>query len=142
MKMKSLVYQIPVILLLSGLFATTTLAQTSAPQIAANLRLQLSEVEVRQAEMQARDEQLEEDLKPENIERSLAGVGSTRPEQLREERRRQLEIARAGVRVELEELDSIHTRLETAIVEADAVAYWQSAGISVSTTQRTNKLPE
>jgi len=93
--MKRLVNRIPVILLLSGLFATTAMAQASAQEIAANLRLQLSEIEVRQAELQARDEQLEEDLKPENIERSLAGVGSTHPERLREERRRQLELARA-----------------------------------------------
>jgi hypothetical protein len=76
--MKGLVNRILGILLLSGLFATTALSQPSAQEIAANLRLQLSEIEVRQAELQARDEQLEEDLKPENIERSLAGIGSTR----------------------------------------------------------------
>jgi len=141
MEMKKLVNRIPVILLLSGLFAATTVAQTSAQEIAADFRVQLSEVEVRMAEMQARDEQLEEDLKPENIERSLAGVGSTRPEQLREQRRRQLEIARARVRVQLDELDLSHTRLETAIAEADALAYWQSAGIAIANTQRTNDLP-
>jgi len=141
MEMKRLLNQIPAALLLTGVFAITTLAQTSAQDIADNFRVQLSEVEVRQAEMQARDEQLEEDLKPENIERSLAGVGSTRPELLREQRRRQLEIARARVRVQLDELDRIHTRLETAIAEADAAAYWQSAGIAIGTTQRTSDLP-
>jgi len=139
--MKQLLNRLPAILLLSGLFATTTLAQTSAQEIAANFRVQLSEVEIRQAEIQARDEQLEEDLKPENIERSLAGIGSTRPELLREQRRRQLEIARTRVRLQLDELDSIHTRLETAIAEADAAAYWQSAGIAIGTSQRTNNLP-
>src|SRR6266403_32431 len=138
MEMKRLLNRIPAILLLSGLFAITTLAQTSAQEIAANFRVQLSEVEVRQDELQARDEQLEEDMKPENIERSLAGIGSTRPELLREQRRRQLEIARTRVRLQLDELDSIHTRLETAIAEADAAAYWQSAGIAIGTTQRTS----
>jgi hypothetical protein len=133
--------RIPGILLLSGLLATTALAQPSAQEIASNLRLQLSEVEVRHAEMQARSEQLEEDLKPENIERSLVGIGSTHPESLREQRRRQLEIARARVQVELDELDLIHTRLETAIAEADAAAYWQSAGIEIVTTQRPINLP-
>ncbi len=139
--MKRLLNRIPATLLLSGLFATATLAQTSAQEIAANLRVQLSEVQVRMAEMQARDEQLEEDLKPENIERSLAGIGSTRPELLRERRRRQLETARTRVRAQLDELDRSHTRLEAAIAEADAVAYWQSAGIATGTTQRTNNLP-
>ena len=127
--MKRLLNRIPAILLLSGLFATTTLAQTNAQEVAANFRLQLSEVQVRQAEMQARDEQLEEDLKPENIERSVAGIGSTRPELLREHRQRQLEIARASVRLQLDELDRSRARLEAAIAEADALAYWQSAGL-------------
>jgi hypothetical protein len=136
-----IVNRIFVTLLLSGLFATTTLAQASAQEIAADLHLQLSEVQVRMAEVQARDEQLEEDLKPENIERSLAGVGSTRPELLREQRRRQLEIARARVHALLDELDRSRTRLETAAAEADAVAYWESAGIVTATTQRTNDLP-
>ncbi len=139
--MKQLLNRLPATLLLSGLFATTTLAQTSAQEIAANFRVQLSEVEIRQTEMQARDEQLEEDLKLENIERSLAGIGSTRPELLREQRRRQLEIARGRVRLQLDELDRIHSRLETAIAEADAEAYWQSAGIAIGTSQRTNNLP-
>ena len=139
--MKRLVNRIPAILLLSGLFAITTLAQTSAQEFAGSFRVQLSEVQVRQAEMQARDKQLEEDLKPENIERGLAGIGSTRPERLREQRRQQLEIARALVRAQLDELDRSRTRLETAIAEADAVAYWQSAGIAIGTTQRTNNLP-
>jgi len=139
--MKRLLNRIPATLLLSGLFAITTLAQTSAQEVAANLHAQLSEVQVRKAEMQARDEQLEEDLKPENIERSLAGIGSTRPELLREQRRRQLEIARAHVRVRLDELDRSSTRLETAVAEADAVAYWESAGIATGTTQSPNDLP-
>ena len=139
--MKRLVKLIPATLLLSGFLATTTLAQTNAQEIAANFRMQLSEVQVMKAEMQARGEQLEEDLKPENIERSLAGIGSTHPERLREQRRRQLEIARARLRVQLDELDLNQTRLETAIAEADAIAYWQSAGIAIGTTQRTNDLP-
>ena len=139
--MKRLVKRIPAALLLSGFLVTTTLAQTNAQEIAADLRAQLSEVQVMKAEMQARDEQLEEDLKPENIERTLAGIGGTHPERLREQRRRQLEIARARVRVQLDELDRSQTRLETAIAETDAEAYWQSAGMDSGTTQRPNNLP-
>jgi len=127
--MKKLVSRIPAILLLSGLFAITTLAQTSAQEIAANFRLQLSEVQLRLAELQARKEEIEEDLKPENVERSVAGLGSTHPELLREERRRQLEIAKGALRLQLDELDRSRARLETAIAEADALAYWQSAGL-------------
>ena len=127
--MKGLVKGIPASALLVCVFAVTALAQQRGQEIAANLREQLSEVELRQAEMQARDEQLQEALQPENIERTLAGIGSTHPERLREERRRQLEMVRASVRLQLDELDRSHARLEAAIAEADALAYWQSAGL-------------
>src|ERR1700752_2495892 len=113
--MKSLVSQMFVTLLLSGLFAATALAQTSAKDAAANLRQQLSEVQIRKAEAQALDEQLAEDMRPENIERSFAGFGSTHPERLRELRRRELEITRARLRIELDELDRSQTCLEAAI---------------------------
>ena len=127
--MKRLAKRIPATALLVCLFAISALAQPRGQEVAANLRAQLSEVEVRQAEMQARDEQLEEALQPENIEQSVAGIGSTHPERLREQSRRQLEIVRASVRLQLDELDRSHARLEAAIAEADAVAYWQSAGL-------------
>ena len=133
--MKSLVSRMFITLLLSGLFATTILAQTSAKEAAGNLRMQLSEVQIRKAEAQALDEQLEEDLRPENIERSFAGFGSTHPERLRELRRRQLEITRARLRIELDELDRSQTCLEAAIGEADTVAYWQSAGVAIGSPQ-------
>src|SRR6185436_15158440 len=71
-------------------------AQTSAQEKAAALRAKLAEVETKQAELQTRLQTLDEKIKPENIERDLAGVGSTRPEDVREQRRRQLEIERNG----------------------------------------------
>ena len=127
--MKSFVKLIPAVALLVGFLAMNTLAQPCGEEIAANLRVQLSEIEIRQAEMQARDAQLEEAMQPENIERSFAAIGSTHPERLREERRRQLENVRASVRLQLDELDRSRARLEAAIAEADALAYWQSAGL-------------
>lgn len=102
-------------------------AQTRAQEKAASLRAQLAEIEAKQAELQTRLQNLDEKLKPENIESALAGVGSTRPEDLREQRRRQLEIERNGVRAQLDLLATSHSRLETAIATADADAYRQSA---------------
>jgi len=134
--MKGLVSRMFVVLMLSGLFAATVLAQSSAKETAASLRAQLSEVQIKKAEVQALDEQLQEDLRPENIERSFAGFGSTHPERLRELRRRQLEITRATLHIELDELDRSQTCLEAAIGEADTVAYWQSAGIDTGIPQR------
>ena len=108
--------------------------QTTAQEKAANLRSQLSEVETKQAELQTRLQRLEENLKPENIESSLAGVGSTHPEDLRAQRRRQLEIERNGVQTQINLLAVSHSRLETAIAQADAEAYRQSAAPAASVT--------
>jgi hypothetical protein len=100
---------------------------TSAAETAENLRLQLLDVQAKEAALQTRAQQLDEDLKPENIERALAGIGSTRPEELREQRRRQLNIEKDGVRAQLELLAKDRARLESAILTADAEAYHQSA---------------
>lgn len=128
-------------LFLSGVLATpstgrygNTQVQTPAQEKAASLRSQMLEVEAKQAELQTRLQQLEENLKSENIERSLAGVGSTRPEDLREQRRRQFEIERNGVKAQLDILARSHSRLETAIAQADAEAYRQSAAPVTTST--------
>lgn len=115
------------IAVLSASASGSAQTQNSAQEKAASLRAQLSEVEAKQSELQTRLQKLEENLKPENIEQHLAGIGSTRPEDLREQRRRQLEIERNGVRAQLDLLATSHTRLETAIAHADAEAYRQSA---------------
>ena len=93
-----------------------------------NLRSQLVEAQTRQAELQTRLQRLEEDLKPENIDGRLAGIGSTHPEDLREARRRQLETEKRGIQSQLEVLTASRTRLEAVIARADAESYWQSAG--------------
>jgi Skp family chaperone for outer membrane proteins len=115
------------VVLASASVPTIAQIQNSAQQKAASLRTQLSEVETKQAELQTRLQQLEEGMKPENIAENLAGIGSTKPEQLREQRRRQLEIERNGVQRQLDLLSTSHSRLETAIAQADAEAYRQSA---------------
>ena len=122
------------IIFLTGNFTITALGQgtarqNSAHERAADLRAQLNEVEARHAELQTRLQQIEENLKPENIADSLAGVGSTHPEEMREQRRRQLEIEKSGVKAQLEQLAVSHSRLETAILQADAEAYRQSASV-------------
>jgi peptidoglycan hydrolase CwlO-like protein len=118
----------------------TVKLQTSAQEKAANLRAQLAEVETKQADLTLRLQTLAEELKPENIEKNLAGVGSTRPEDLREQRRRQLEIERNGLQKQLDLLNTSHSRLETAIAQADADAYRQSAA-PVSVTPPPAKGP-
>src|SRR5947199_7486720 len=112
-------------LLLSAL--SVALAQNSSIE---NLRSQLSDVQAKETELQTRAKQLEEDLKPENIEKYFALNGSTHPEELREQRRRQLEGERDRVRAQLDQLALSRTRLEAAIATAEAASYRQSANPS------------
>jgi hypothetical protein len=87
----------------------------------------LLDVQAKESELQARARQLDEDLKPENLERSLAGIGSTRPEELREMRRRQLNIERERVQAQLKLLATSRERLESVIRVAETQTYQQSA---------------
>ena len=109
-------------------FSINAQERPSAAENAEKLRGQLLEVQAKEDALRSRLAQVEENLKPENIERSLAGVGSTKPEELRESRRRQLTIERDGVLAQLKTLETSRLRLEAAILSADALAYQQSAG--------------
>lgn len=103
-----------------------------AAETAERLRGQLSEVQNDEAELKIRLEQITFDLRPENIERHFAGYGSTRPEELREGRRRKLQLEKDRVQSLLIELDGRRQRLESAIAVADAKVYQQSALGAVS----------
>src|SRR5258705_3988685 len=96
------------------------------------LRSQLLDAQAKEAELETRQQQLDEALKPENIERSLAGIGSTKPEELRESRRRQLTIERDGVRAQLKLVATSRERLESVIRTAETQAYQQNASGSGS----------
>lgn len=119
-----------VLALVAVTWAFTIVAQerTGAAETASKLRQQLIELQSQETELRSRLQQLDTDLKPENIERALAGIGSTKPEELREHRRRQLTIERNGVLAQLKTLEESKSRLESAIATADTQAYQQSAG--------------
>jgi hypothetical protein len=128
--MKSQKYPILLILLLTTALCTQAQEPKSAAEEAENLRMQLLDVQNQQESLRARAAELDEAIKPENIERSLAGVGSTRPEELREARRKQLQIERDSIAAQLRILDTSRARLEAAILDADARAYHESAGVT------------
>jgi myosin heavy subunit len=90
-----------------------------AEQRAEALRTQLQDVQEKESNLSTRVEQIDFDLKPENIERSVATFGSTRPEDAREARRRALESEKTRVRAQLDLLATSRQRLESAIVTAD-----------------------
>lgn len=93
---------------------------TRAEQRAEQLRSQLIDVQGKIADFESRLEQIDYALRPENIESSTAGYGSTRPEQARDARKKQLENERARVQAQLRLVESSKTRLETAVANADS----------------------
>jgi len=125
MKFKSSLAMLFLLVFSAGAYAQET--TESAAESAEKLRAQLLEVHEKEDVLHTRLQQLDESIKPENIERSLAGVGSTRPEELRESRRRQLTIERDGVLAQLQTLETSRQRLETALANAEILAYQQSA---------------
>src|SRR4029078_8761815 len=116
-------------LLLLLVFSVAAYAQESAAESVDKLKMQLLEVQGQEEALRARLQYLDEAIKPENIERSLAGVGSTRPEELREARRRQLTIERDSIVSQLRILENTRSRLETSLAEAQGRAYQESAQV-------------
>lgn len=119
--------QLSLVLILLGFVSVHGQESPSAAETVDKIKLELLDLQAREEDLKARAAQLEEALKPENIERSLAGVGSTRPEELREARRRQLTIERDGVLAQLKILETSRTRLESALAQAEGRAYQESA---------------
>lgn len=93
---------------------------TRAEQRAEQLRSQLIDTQAKIADFESRIEQVEFALRPENIEASTAGYGSTRPEQAREARRKQLESERNRLLAQLKLVQTSKIRLEQAVANADA----------------------
>lgn len=112
------------LVLASIVLATTPVwAQQDAASVEQHvelLRQQLRDVTDRQAQLQARVQELDESLKPENVERSVSGIGTTDASALRDRRREQLEKEKAVVEEQLRSLDASRTRLEASIASAEA----------------------
>jgi chromosome segregation ATPase len=92
---------------------------TRAEQRAEQLRMSLVEVQGKIADLEAQLEGIEFALRPENIERATATFGSTRPEEARQARQRQLESERTRVKAQLRILATSQSRLEVSCANAD-----------------------
>ena len=93
---------------------------TRAEQRAEQLRSQLMDIQGKIADFEAKLEQIDWTLRPENIDNSMAGYGSTRPESAREARKKQLESERTRVQAQLKLAETSKTRLEIAVNNADS----------------------
>jgi hypothetical protein len=92
---------------------------TRAEQRAEQLRMQLVDVQSKIADLEAKLEQIEYALKPENIDRATQGYGTVHPEDARDARRRQLESEKSRTVAQLRILQTSQTRLETSVANAD-----------------------
>lgn len=91
-----------------------------AEQRSAQLRTEQRQVQEKIGELEVRLEDVEFALKPENVERATQGYGTTRPEELRAQRKKQLETERDRVQKQLEQLRASETNLMQAIATSDA----------------------
>jgi hypothetical protein len=83
------------------------------------LRKQLIELIEKETSFKMRLAQLEEDMRPENIERAMATYGTTRTAELRDTRRRVLENDKRGVESLLQLTSQSRLRLEDDVRQAD-----------------------
>jgi hypothetical protein len=94
---------------------------TRAEQRAELLRKQLFELIEKETLLRTRLVQIDEDLRPENIERAINVVGTTRTPELRDARRRLLESDRKGVESLLSQVTQSRQRMEDDVRQADTL---------------------
>ena len=83
------------------------------------LRKQLIELIEKETTYRTRLTQMDEDIRPENIERALAGIGTTRTAEMRDTRRRSLDSERKGLESLLALTGQSRIRLEEDVRQAD-----------------------
>lgn len=92
---------------------------TKAESRAESLRKQLFEMVEKETTVQTRLEQIRFDARPEAIERSTAFVGSMRPEEIRDQRRKSLDVERKNLETLLTQIQTSRASLEENVSKAD-----------------------
>jgi chromosome segregation ATPase len=93
---------------------------TKEEQRAEALQTQLLELSEKEATVQSRLDEVEDQLRPESIDRNLAGIGSTRPEDTREAVQRRLGNERRRLQSQADLLRQSRARLQTSLAGTDA----------------------
>jgi len=92
-----------------------------AEERAGILRKQLIESMEKETVYKSRLAQMDEEIRPESVERALSGVGTTRTAEIREVRRRSLEIEKRGLESLLNLNIQSRARLEDDVRQADSL---------------------
>jgi chromosome segregation ATPase len=93
---------------------------TKEEQRAEALQSQLLDIGDKEAPVQSRIDELDDQLRPENIDQALAGVGSMRPEEAKEALRRRLSNEKRRQQTQLDLLHQSRARLQASLATADA----------------------
>lgn len=96
---------------------------TRAEQRAEALRKLLLELIEKETSLRSRLVQIEEEMRPESIERTMTLVGSTRTAELREVRRRVLDNERKGFESLLNQTAQSRLRLDDDVKQADSMVF-------------------
>ena len=92
---------------------------TKAEQRVESLRKQSFEMLDKENSIKTKLEQIDNDLRPESIDRSVAFVGSLRPEELRASRKKSLEAERSNLQSLLTEIQRTRGNLDLNLQKAD-----------------------
>jgi len=93
---------------------------TKEEQRGEGLQQHLLDIAEKEAPLQSRLDQLTQQLRPERIEAMMAGVGSLRPEEAREEVRKRLTNDRTRVQTQLDLLRQDRVRTQASLVTTDS----------------------
>ena len=94
---------------------------TRAEERAGILRKQLIESIEKETAYKSRLAQMDEEVRPENVERALSGVGTTRTAEIRDARRRSLEIEKRGLESLLNLNTQSRARLDDDVKQAESL---------------------
>jgi chromosome segregation ATPase len=89
-------------------------------QRAEGLQRELSDMAAKETSLQKRLDEIEPQLRPDRIEQSLAGVGSTRPEENRDAIRTQLSNEKRRIQAQLDQFRLNRPLLQSSISSAEA----------------------
>jgi hypothetical protein len=85
------------------------------------MRKQRFEMIEKENAVRSRIDQIDADMRPEVIEKSVAMAGTLRPEELREARRKSLEAEKRNLQSLLNEISATRASLEQNVLRADAL---------------------
>jgi hypothetical protein len=94
---------------------------TKAEQRSESLRKQRFELVEKESTIRSKLDQIDLDLRPELIERGVAIMGSLRPEEIREARRKSLDSEKRNLQTLLNEVVTTRTRLDNDLLRSDAL---------------------